>query len=218
MTPYDRLLSETAAARAEFLSIPLLARAVAGEVSQQLYVSFLREAYHHVRHTCALLALAASRTQDNGYRDALFTYIAEERGHDEWILADIAALGGDSQAAILATPGVACRAMVGYAYYAIDRISPYALLGMVHVLEGSSAQLAARAASALQSSFGLSGTEGVRYLSTHGALDRDHVAFFRDLVNGLAQPSALQPIVDCATVVYRLYGDLFRDLEREGRS
>lgn len=217
MTLYDRLLAETAAARAEFLSIPLLARAVVGDVPRPLYLAFLREAYHHVRHTCPLLALAASRTQNHRYRDALFGYIAEERGHDEWILADVAALDGDPEAVKLAAPGVACRAMVGYAYYATERISPYALLGMVHVLEGSSAQLAAKAASALKVSFGLAGDEGVRYLSTHGALDRDHVGFFRDLVDGLAEPSAFGPIVDCATVVYRLYGDLFRDLERAGR-
>jgi len=215
MTPYERLLAETAAARAEFLGIPVLARGVAGDIPRPLYLSFLREAYHHVRHTCPLLALAAARTEDSLYRTALFSYIAEERGHDDWILADIAALGGDPEAAKSAAPGTACRAMVGYAYYAIEWISPYALLGMVHVLEGASAALASRAAAALRVSLALAGDEGLTYLRSHGALDQDHVAFFRDLVNGLGVPAALPTIVDCATVVYRLYGDLFRDLDRE---
>lgn len=215
MTPYDRLLAETAVARAEFLRVPLLTRALAGNATRPLYLAFLREAYHHVRHTCSLLALAAGRTLNSRYREALGGYIAEERGHDDWILADIAALGGDPQATKSATPGTACRAMVGYAYYAIEWISPYALLGMVHVLEGSSAELATKGAMALKASFGVTGSAGFTYLLSHGALDQDHVVFFRDLVNGLADDSAIEPIVDCATVTYRLYGDLFRDLERE---
>jgi len=214
MTGHDRLLAETAAARSEFLDIPLLARAAAGEVPQSLYLDFLREAYHHVRHTCALLSLAAARTQDPEYRQELFGYIAEERGHDDWILADIAALGGDPEATQRATPGTPCRAMVGYVYYAIEWISPYALLGMVHVLEGASAQLAAKAAAALKISFGSVDDTGFRYLVSHGQLDQDHIVFFRSLVNQLPEPGAIEPIIDCANVVYRLYGDLFRDLDR----
>lgn len=213
MTAYDQLLTETTDARTEFLGIPLLTRAVTGDVPLTLYLAFLREAYHHVRHTCPLLSLAATRTEDADYRKALHTYLNEEQGHDEWILADIDSLGGDAKATRVAVPGPACRAMIGYAYYAIDWISPYALLGMVHVLEGTSAQLAGKAADALKRSFGLSGDEGFSYLVTHGELDADHVAFFHELVNDLA-PSAIRPIVDSANIMYRLYGDIFRDLER----
>ncbi len=150
MTFHDRLLAETAAARAEFLSIPILGRALEGSVPRALYIEFLRQAYHHVRHTCPLLSLAAARTQDSGYRASLYTYIEEERGHEEWILSDIAAMGGDVEGTWARRRARACRAMVGYAYYAIEWISPYALLGMVHVLEGMSAQLAANAAGSLE--------------------------------------------------------------------
>jgi pyrroloquinoline quinone (PQQ) biosynthesis protein C len=214
MTPYDRLLAETEAARAEFLHVPLLARALAGDVTRSLYLAFLEQAYHHVRHTCPLLSLAAAKTPDPEYRKALYAYIDEERGHDDWIMADIAAMRGDPGPAGLAPPGPACRAMVGYAYYAIEWVSPYALLGMVHVLEGTSTQLATKAATALKASFGVTGDEGFRYLVTHGELDADHTDFFRELVNRLDAASALPPIIDCAEVVYGLYGDIFRSLER----
>jgi pyrroloquinoline quinone (PQQ) biosynthesis protein C len=216
MTPHDRLLAETEPARTEFMGIPLLARALAGEVSRTLYLAFLEQAYHHVRHTCSLLSLAAAKTQDGEYRQALYAYIGEERGHEDWIAADIAALDGATEPARFTAPGTACRAMVGYAYYAIEWISPYALLGMIHVLEGTSARLASKAAAALKKSFGLAGDKGFSYLLTHGDLDTDHVAFFRDLVNRLDAPSAaaIEPIIDCANVIYRLYGDIFRDLER----
>lgn len=214
MMLHDRLLAETEAARAEFLSIPLITRALEGNVPRSLYIEFLTQAYHHVRHTCLLLSLAAAKTMDNAYRAVLFAYVREEQGHEQWILADIAALGGDIEAAAGTQPGIPCRVMVGYAYYAIEWISPYALLGMVHVLEGMSTQLAASAATALQRSFGSAKGGGFSYLASHGALDADHTKLFADLVNSLQAPFAGDVIIDCARVIYRLYGDIFRDLER----
>lgn len=216
MSVHERLLAETDAARAEFLSIPLIGHALDGDVTPALYADFLAQAYHHVSHTCPLLSFAAARTGDNAYRDALYTYLEEERGHDEWILADIAAIGGVEQP--IAPARAPCRAMVGYAYYAIEWISPYALLGMVHVLEGMSALLAGRAASALRAAFGVEDQRGFSYLVSHGALDVEHTRFFRDLVDGLDMRAAATPIIDCATMMYWLYGNIFRDLDqrREG--
>ncbi len=218
MTFHDRLLAETAPARADFLSIPLLERALAGNVPRglfrALYLEFLAQAFHHVRHTCPLLSLAAARTENGVYRASLYTYVEEERGHEEWILADIAAMGGDADKAKRNMARPACRAMVGYAYYAIEWISPYTLLGMVHVLEGMSTQLAAKAARAMQNSFGTEDGRGFRYLVSHGALDASHTAFFKTLVNDLRDPSAGDAVIDCANVMYSLYGNIFRDLER----
>ncbi|MFZ0694016.1 MAG: iron-containing redox enzyme family protein, partial [Alphaproteobacteria bacterium] len=68
MTFYDRLLAETADARSDFISLPLIGRALNGDVPRDLYLDYLAQAYHHVRHTCPLLAFAASRTQDSRYQ------------------------------------------------------------------------------------------------------------------------------------------------------
>lgn len=214
MSLYDRLVAETGTARNAFLAIPIIGRALEGEVPRALYVEFLNQAYHHVRHTCPLLSLAAAKTEDAVYRDALYTYIEEERGHDEWILSDIVAIAGGSGGIELAPPRPACSVMVGYAYYAIEWISPYALLGMVHVLEGMSKQLATRAATAMQSAFGPGDGVGFLYLSSHGELDIGHTAFFRDLVEQLDAPSAAETIIDCANIMYWLYGNIFRELEQ----
>lgn len=213
-TLYDRLVAGTEAARAGFLSIPLLGRAISGDVPPALYVRFLNQAYHHVRHTCPLLSLAAARTDDGTYRDALYEYIDEERGHEEWILADIAAITGRPHGDGIEPAGPPCRAMVGYAYYAIEWISPYALLGMVHVLEGMSTLLASKAAQAMQDKFGPRDGDGFLYLSSHGELDVGHTAFFRETVNRLKPSAAEAAIVDCAGIMYWLYGNIFRDLER----
>ena len=82
-------------------------------------------------------------------------------------------------------PGIACQVMVAYTYYAIEWISPYAMLGSVHVLEGMSTLLADKAADSIQRSLGGRGKDGFSYLRSHGALDIEHVAFFKKLVNGI---------------------------------
>jgi pyrroloquinoline quinone (PQQ) biosynthesis protein C len=213
---YDRLMLETRPERDSFIAIPVIQRALSEGVSALMYTAFLGEAYHHVRHTCRLLATAAGRCgdHDTAYLSALLEYIGEERGHEEWILNDIEALGGDAKAVRHGQGDLPCRMMVAYVYYAIEHISPYAMLGMVHVLEGMSAALAAAAAGKLQASLGLPDGQGFSYLRSHGALDQEHVAFFRDLVNGISAPAAEQAIIETAKIVYRLYGDVFRGIDR----
>jgi hypothetical protein len=109
-------------------------------------------------------------------------------------------------------PGLPCQIMVGYAYYAIERISPYAFLGSVHVLEGMSVLLADKLADALKKSLGLESDTGFSYLRTHGSLDTDHVAFFRSLVDGFENPETQSIIITNARIFYRLYGAIFHEL------
>ena len=179
---------------------------------KSLYVAFLTEAYHHVKHTFPLLALAASRTNDERYRDALVEYMEEERGHEKWILDDIRIMGGDDDAVRYGEPGPACRVMLAFAYHAIEHVSPYAMLGSVHVLEGMSALLADQLANALKRCFGTEDEAGLVYLTSHGSLDQEHVVFFRTLVDGFDEPAVQNVIIDHAKIFYRLYGDIFRDL------
>lgn len=216
MTFYDRLEAETADARAAFMALPTLRDALTAGVSPALYVDYLSQAYHHVRHTCPLLAAAASRCgpEDGRLAAALYDYMAEERGHDEWILDDIRAVAGADRAADTAAgdgdPPV--RALVGYMYSAIERTSPYAVLGMVYVLEGTSVAIASQAAAAIAASMGNAGGAGFTYLTSHGALDREHMTFYRDLVNGIDAPAHRAAIVDAAQMTYYLWGQMFRAL------
>lgn len=215
MSFFERLQSETLDERHTFTEIPVIRRAVCEGVSRDLYLAFLAQAYHHVKHTCSLLALAASRCGDvdRAYQMALFEYIDEEKGHEQWILDDIAAMGGQRDAVAASEPDIPCRVMVGYAYYAIERISPYCLLGMVYVLEGMSILLARDAAASIARSLEAGpGTGGFSYLNSHGALDEKHMEFFARLVDGINDPVAQDAILSTAIVMYRLYGDIFRGL------
>jgi pyrroloquinoline quinone (PQQ) biosynthesis protein C len=209
---YDHLMSETEKDREAFLAIPIVQHAIRHGSSRSLYIDFLTEAYHHVKHTFPLLALAASRTSDERYQDALVEYMKEERGHEKWILDDIRTVGGNPDAVRSGTPGPLCQIMVGYAYYAIEHVSPYAFLGSVHVLEGISVLLADKLADALKTSLGLQSDAGFTYLRTHGSLDIEHVAFFRKLIDGFDDPATQRIVVDNAKIFYRLYGSIFLDL------
>jgi pyrroloquinoline quinone (PQQ) biosynthesis protein C len=215
MNFYDRLQVETAGERGAFFRIPIVERSVSQGASREVYLAFLEQAYHHVKHTFPLLALAASKTNDERYQDALVEYMEEERGHEKWILEDIAAIGGDATAVAAGEAGAACRVMVAYAYYAIEHISPYALLGSVHVLEGLSVLLADRVADKLKTQFGLKDDAGFLYLRSHGSLDQEHVAFFRTMINGFTDRAVQDLIIQQSKMFYRLYGAIFHDLSEE---
>src|ERR1700686_1307721 len=212
MSFYDRLMAETSKDRDAFLAIPIVQHAIRNGAPRSLYIDFLTEAYHHVKHTFPLRGLAAARTSDERYQDALVEYMEEERGHEKWILDDIRTVGGNPDAVRTGNPGVPCQIMVGYAYYAIEHVSPYAYLGSVHVLEGMSVLLADQLAEAMKKSLGLESDAGFTYLRTHGSLDTDHVAFFRSLADGFENADTQSIIVDNARIFYRLYGAIFHEL------
>ncbi len=216
---YEQLLAETAEAAQSFRAIPVIRRTVAQGADRGLYLKFLASAYHHVRHTCPLLERAHGRCTeaDHAYKTGLLAYLDEEQGHEAWILEDIAALGGDAAAVAAALPPLPVRLMVAYGYYAIDHISPYALLGMVHVLEGMSVALSHAAAGAIRASLRLDEkTPGFSYLTSHGALDVEHVDLFAALLERIDTPERRRVVIQAARDFYRLYGDIFRALDDEG--
>lgn len=213
MSFHARLLAETASERALMQSVPIIQGCLRGEVSLASYVAFLREAFHHVRHTVPLLQAckAALPPRHAWLREALDEYIEEEAGHEEWILADIAACGCDAQAARASRPGVATELMVAYAYDGIARGNPLSFFGMVLVLEGSSVALALLAAEAIQKPLGLPDA-AFTYLRSHGPLDLEHTAHFQQLMDLIEAERDQADIIHAAKLFYRLYGDVFRSL------
>jgi hypothetical protein len=72
--------------------------------------------------------------------------------------------------------------------------------------------LADKAADSIQRSLGGRGKDGFTYLRSHGALDIEHVAFFKTLVNGITDANVQQIVIDASKVFYRLYGDIYHEL------
>ena len=210
MSLYERLISETEVARRQFMTTPILQRALRGNVSRDEYLAFLSQAYHHVKHTVPLLMGCGFRLPDHldWLRTAMGEYIEEETGHEQWILDDIRAAGGDADGVRNGAPLPATEVMVAYAYDTINRRNPVGFLGMVFVLESTSAQLACRAAQVIRAGLRLP-KNAFRYLTSHGTLDQEHVAFYQTLVNRLENPEDQNTVVHGANMFYRLYGDIF---------
>jgi pyrroloquinoline quinone (PQQ) biosynthesis protein C len=210
---FDRLLAETETARNDLLAIPFIQHGWRGELSLDSYRAFLCQAYHHVKHTTPLLMACGSRIPHDRewLRDAMAEYVEEEVGHQEWILSDIRACGGDAEEVRLAPPGAAAELMVAYAYHTVDRGNPVGFLGMILVLEGTSVRVATEAAANLQRYLGLP-AQAFSYLTSHGSLDLSHMDFYRNLVNRIDDPVDQAAVIHCAQRFYRLYGAVFSDL------
>lgn len=215
MTFFHTLQAGSEAERQQLFAIPIIQDALQGQVTTAQYIAFLTQAYHHVKHTVPLLMACGSRlnSEHEWLREAIAEYIAEEVGHQEWILSDITACGGDAEAVRRAPPHASTELMVAYAYHQIDRANPVGFFGMVHVLEGTSTALATHAADTMRTALGLP-PQAFTYLSSHGSLDLEHVAFFETLVNRLDSAQDRQAVLHVARIMYGLYGDVFRSLPR----
>src|SRR5690606_38215682 len=172
MTFFHTLQDRTAAERDHLLTAPVLQLAVDGKLSLQTYIAFLTQAYHHVKHTVPLLMACGARLPERleWLRAAIAEYIDEEYGHQEWILNDIRACGGDAEAVRNGQPAMATELMVAYVYDRIARHNPVSFFGMVQVLEGTSIALATQAAGVLQQRLQLP-AQAFSYLTSHGSLD-----------------------------------------------
>lgn len=212
---FDELQAATAAERTRLQTLPIIRDALSGRVSGAEYQAFLTQAYHHVKHTVPLLMACGARLPERlGWlRSAVAEYIEEEIGHDEWILDDLATCGADREAVRRSQPAAATELMIAYAYDTIQRRNPVGFFGMVLVLEGTSKALALNAAAALAQHLGVD-RKGLRYLSSHGQLDQEHVNFYESLMNRLDDADDRAAVIHAARMFYGLYGAIFESLRQ----
>jgi long-chain acyl-CoA synthetase len=212
MSFYERLIEHTSPERKELIAAPVVADCLSGRVSLESYQAFLGQAYHHVRHTTPLLMLLGGRLPDRlaWLRGAVAEYIEEEIGHDEWILNDIAAAGGNAAAVRSGQPELPAELMVSYAYDLLNRGNPAGFFGMVFVLEGTSAALALTAADRIQRALDLPDA-AFSYLRSHGTLDQQHTRHLASLLEKMT-PEDQAEVLRRARAFFRLYGDIFRAL------
>ncbi|MBK6602513.1 MAG: iron-containing redox enzyme family protein [Betaproteobacteria bacterium] len=218
MTYFETLTEATAAERAQLLAAPVIADCLQGRVTLASYQAFLGQAYHHVRHTTPLLMTLGGRLPERlaWLRRPVAEYIAEEIGHEEWILDDIAAAGGDAAAVRAGDPELPAEVMVAYAYDLLHRGNPAAFFGMVFVLEGTSVAIALQAADRIQQALALPDS-AFSYLRSHGTLDQQHTRHLAELLDAMT-PADQADVLRSARVFYQLYGDVFRALPVAGET
>lgn len=98
-----------------------------------------------IRASVPLMELAARRCAERAaddpvagpLRQYLLRHIEQERGHDDWLLEDLAALGCELPRRVDAQPSPTVARLVGAQYYWIEHYHPVALMGYIAVLEGN---------------------------------------------------------------------------------
>jgi pyrroloquinoline quinone (PQQ) biosynthesis protein C len=211
LTFFPKLVAETAAGQQTLASVPQIQDGLTGRISRETYIAYLTEAYHHVKHTVPLMQAARAGLDDahDRFRHALDEYIAEETGHEHWILSDIKNCGGDPEAVRSGQPREATQRMVDFAYDYIAKVNPMGFFGMVLVLEGTSVRLATQGAEAVAKNLNL-GPECFSYLTSHGSLDMEHLVFFQKLMDEVEDPADQAAIIEVAGAIFERFADVFR--------
>jgi hypothetical protein len=120
------------------------------------------------------------------------THAEEERGHDDWLLEDLAVLGAPPPQALLADDlRDDIAALAGAQYYLIRHCHPACLLGYIAVLEGCPPDAAVTGRLPALTGWPAA---AFRTVAEHAALDRDHQRDLDTLLGGLT----LSPAVTAA--------------------
>lgn len=210
---FDTLQEATQQERQALFNLPIIRDALQGQVSLESYRAFLEQAYYHVRHTVPLMMACGARLpmRLEWLRMAVCEYIEDEYGHEQWVLNDIVACGGNRDAVRDGKPALPIELMVSFLYDQIARDNPVALFGMVNVLEGTSIALATHAAGSIREHLSLPDS-AFSYLNSHGSLDIEHMQTYRRLMNTLDDPADQAAVIHASKVVYQLYADMFSGL------
>lgn len=213
MSFFQTLQDATRTERETLFNLPIIHRALFGQVTLDSYCAFLTQAYYHVRHTVPLMMACGARlpTRLEWLRGAVCEYIEDEYGHEQWILDDLRACGMQAEAVRDGAPGLPIELMVAYLYDLIARDNPVGLFGMVNVLEGTSIALATHAAASMQQRLDLPAS-AFSYLNSHGSLDVGHMETYRTLMDRLEDPNDQAAVIKTSKVVYALYTQMFRQL------
>jgi hypothetical protein len=176
------------------------------------YRGFLHDLYHIVWHFCPVMAAAVARLGDE-FRDvryALYERIEEEKGHEAWVLEDIGAMGGDVSAAA-SPPSLPVQTMIAFNYYAVERVHPCSVLGMLYMLEVISSVYGGRVSDSIARALGRDvNAGGFRFLTSHATMDVDHMASLNRLLKTVADPAAQAAIIRTTNVNFHQFRQVFR--------
>jgi len=207
------LVTQTEQARRDFSTHPAVLDAVANGMPVERYRKLLLELYHVVWHFNPICAAAASRLPDEHreLRYFLYTHMDEEKGHEQWVLQDLEAIGFDPSEAARHTPSVHTLAMLGYNYWAADRRHPNSVFGMLYALEVMASVYGGPFSTALTERLFLQDSRGVSFLSSHATLDAEHMADLRKVLDPLSDDSSRQAIIESTNVNFHHFERLLEN-------
>ena len=212
MSFFITLVENSDASRRAIESLPKVHAMIHKGLTLAEYRAFLHDLYHIVWHFCPVMAAAAARCDDRlrAVRYELYERIEEEKGHETWVLEDIEAVGGDTRRVREHAPSAPVQAMVGFNYYAAERVHPCSVLGMLYVLEVVASVYGGKVADSVARAIGRETTAGgFRFLSSHATMDADHMAKLNLLLKTIEDSEAQAAVIDSTRVNFHQFGQLF---------
>jgi pyrroloquinoline quinone (PQQ) biosynthesis protein C len=196
------LVIRTDEGRRDFETHPVLLDAVAHGLSVERYRKLLLELYHVVWHFNPVCAAAASRIPDTHrqVRYHLYEHMFEEKGHEDWVLNDLQAVGVAPETTRAHVPSLHVLAMTGYNYWAADRRHPCSVLGMLYALEVIASVYGGPFAAAIKEALLLEGERGISFIGSHASMDAKHMAELREVLNTLHDDDARSAVVESVQV------------------
>lgn len=196
--------------------MPIIKSINDGNLTKALYISFLTQWYHILKHTLPLILATQSRlTEETEWlTDVIGEFTEQMASNEELILNDIAVCGGDIEQVRHSRAHMTTELMVSYAYDTVNRINPLGILGMHHVLEGAVLSLAHRSADNIGNT-SLVPKDALTYLYTHGSLLQDNADVFIGVMNRIDRSEDRNQIIRSAQIFYKLYADIFLSLSPE---
>jgi len=154
-----------------------------------IYPEFLIMTHGIIRASVPLMetALTTARTLPNDQVAVLLAdyfehHIPEERGHDDWLLADLESIGIPRDQVLRRIPSPTIAALVGSQYYWVQHVHPVGLLGYIAMFEGYPP--ARQDIDRVQAATGY-GPDAFRTLLLHAELDTHHGDDLDDLLDSL---------------------------------
>jgi pyrroloquinoline quinone (PQQ) biosynthesis protein C len=208
------LLETTDLSRREFEAIPKMNSMLSRGLAIAEYRAFLHDLYYIVWHFCPIMAAAASRCGDEfrQVREELYQRIQEEKGHENWVLEDLEAVGGNIARVRDHAPSAPVQCMLAFNYVCAERSHPCSVLGMLYCLEVVASAYASTLAQSIARALDrdMDGP-GFKFLLSHSAMDQEHVAKLNVLMKTIEDPVAQDAIINATRVNFYQYGRDFHE-------
>jgi pyrroloquinoline quinone (PQQ) biosynthesis protein C len=145
----------------------------------EIFPEFLFMMHCIIRSSVSLLNGAAESAERRADGDPVAREIAgyykthalEETHHDDWLLDDLVAIGGERSEVLARLPSPAVASLVGAQYYWALHVHPVALFGYLAVLEGNPSSV--KELERIRKRHGLPAA-GMRTMIKHARLDPHH--------------------------------------------
>ena len=192
---------------------PVFVALQTGKFSREVYLAYLRETFHLIRHTTTIMARAASRLPDDqrGLRGWLLDQAVDEHNHDLLCVTDIEALGEQPGKFLAVPPRRGAWGLIAQTFYLADQ-HPVGLLGYLLTTEGIGASYAAKYADLLTSELYGYKSNQVTFLRAHGGFDVKHFDEVKKFMDALdADDNTRDAILAVRRFTIMYYSQMLQD-------